>query len=913
MTIFKKAGTASVPDPSQRTFSGRLVHLLWVLVCVASFLLATLLIAGGVTTKILYDRTMAYLNNDVKPYANYSLEGQTLNQSSFIYAYDKAAGDYTELRQLSAVENRVWVEYNDIPQDIINATVAIEDKRFWEHDGVDWKRTIAASANMFIGGDTYGGSTITQQLIKNLTGKDEVTVRRKLNEIFTALDFEKHHEKWEILEWYLNVIYLGEGAYGVKSAASVYFGKELNELTLKECACLMGITNNPYMYDPYLHPVANEKRTQIILSEMLAQGKITKAEYEKAAAQELVLRNSSAQTNMTCTSCRYTDDEDVFETAVSEDEERYICPACGTDLGKAEHNYNYYSYFEDQVIRDVTKDLMAQYGYTESVASQMVTTGGFTIYSTLDKDVQAAVDSVYGDVDNIPDTYSEQQMQSGIVVIDNKTGDIVAMYGGVGEKTGSLTLNRATQTRRPTGSSIKPITVYGPALDAGLITPATAIEDSPAMQINGRDWPLNDTRTNAGWMVVNTALTRSVNTVAVKILMKLTPQKSYEFATQKLGLYNLVEREEANGRSFSDIDYAPLALGQLTYGVTVREMANAFATFPNAGVFREARTYTKVVDSNGKVILDNTQEKHQAMSAHAAWYLTYMLQNVVKSGTGTPANLKNAAAAGKTGTSSSNRDRWFSGYTPDYTASVWCGYDLPEEIKLKSSANPACVLWREVMNLLHTEGYRDFEEPTDEAIVWTTVCAQTGLLPGDDCEKTAKVRLFKSDVPTETCDYHDIIEVEVCHPTESSETCYLATDACREFHDLTHSLEFISLLASGKLELSSKTAPNLIEMMELSTVMMENEYGKRPTLEEQREAAIEEAELEECPVHTAAALEELKRLIEAAKNKPDEPQPTEPSSEPEPTETEPEPTEPNAIWKPELPAVLRRLLKKLFI
>lgn len=893
-----------VPDPSQRTPTGKLAHFLWVLLCVVSFVFATVLIAGGVTTALLYRKTVDFLENEVKPNANYSLEGQTLNQSSFIYAYDKESGDYVELRQLSAVENRVMANYTEIPQDLINAVVAIEDKRFWEHDGVDWKRTLGASANMFLGGDTFGGSTITQQLIKNLTGKDEVTVRRKLNEIFTALNFEEGHEKWEILEWYLNVIYLGEGAYGVKSAASVYFGKELNELTLKECACLAGITNNPYMYDPYLHPVANENRTQLILSEMLSQGKITKAEYTRASMQELVLKNSSDKTSMACSSCHYTDDDDEFE-AVSEDgTERYVCPACGADLGEVEHSYNYYTYFEDQVIRDVTRDLMDTYGYTESVASQMVTTGGFTIYSTIDLDVQAAVDSVYGDLNNIPGTYSEQQLQSGIVVIDNISGDIVAMYGGVGEKTGSLTLNRATQSRRPTGSSIKPITVYGPALEAGIITPATAFEDSPAMQVNGRDWPLNDSRSYAGWMVVNQALTKSINTVSVKILMKLTPQKSYEFATQKLGLHNLVEHEEKNGNTYSDIDYAPLALGQLTYGVTVREMTNAFAAFPNKGVYREARTYTKVVDSNGKVILDNTQETHQAMSEHAAWYLTDMLQNAVTSGTGTSAALKNAAAAGKTGTSSSNCDRWFSGYTPSYTAAVWCGYDLPEEVRLKSSANPACVLWKQVMTKLHeNKNYESFEEPKDEALVWTSVCAQTGLLPGDECEDTVKVRLFKSDVPEETCDYHDTVEVEVCCASANSAERALATDYCREFNEITHSMEFLSLLASGKLELSEALTPNLIEKLKLTVVLKEDENGNRPSKDEQVEAAIEEAELEECTVHTAAALEELKRQMKLAQEKPDEP--IEPSSESTEPSAETEPTETEGAWKPEVPDFFR--------
>ena len=246
------------PDPHQRTVTGRVLHLIWRVVSILLVVCLFLGIAGGVAAKRIYDKGMTYLDEDIKPNAHYDLDGVRLNQSSFILAKNPSTGEFEEIRQLLAVENRIWVNYEEIPQDIINATVAIEDKRFWEHDGVDWMRTLAASANMFIGGAQYGGSTLTQQLIKNLTGEKDVTVRRKLMEIFKALDFEEHYTKEEIITWYLNTIYLGEGAYGVKSAAHVYFGKELEELTTKECACIVGITNNPSRYDPYIYPENNE-------------------------------------------------------------------------------------------------------------------------------------------------------------------------------------------------------------------------------------------------------------------------------------------------------------------------------------------------------------------------------------------------------------------------------------------------------------------------------------------------------------------------------------------------------------------------------------------------------------------------------------------------------------------------------
>ena len=269
-----------------------------------------------------------------------SLDGFALDQTSVIYYYDDATGDYQELQQLYGKENRIWADYEEIPQDLIFACVAIEDKRFYEHHGVDWLRTLKASVNMFLGGNsTYGASTITQQLIKNLTQEDEVTVRRKILEIFRALEFEKKYSKDTILEWYLNRIYLGEGCYGVKSAAQVYFGKELSELTLAECASLIGITNNPSIYDPYLNPEKNKERQEIILSEMLEQGYIEQPEYEEAVAQQLVLKNTSGE----------QDDETESE---------------------------YYSYFIDQVIRDVTADLAEATGYTEETAELMIRTGG---------------------------------------------------------------------------------------------------------------------------------------------------------------------------------------------------------------------------------------------------------------------------------------------------------------------------------------------------------------------------------------------------------------------------------------------------------------------------------------------------------------------------------------------------------
>lgn len=871
-----------VKDPPQRTVSGSLVHFVWRLISIVLVLAGTIVLAGSVTAGVVYLKAKDYLETDIIPNAGFTLEDQRLNQTSFIYAYDKQAGDYVELQRLYAAENRVWAAYSDIPENMIYATVAIEDKRFFEHDGVDWRRTLAACANMFMGGDsTYGGSTLTQQLIKNLSNDKEVTVRRKLMEIFRALEFEKHYSKEEILEWYLNTVYFGEGAYGVRSAAQVYFGKSLEELTIKECACIVGITNNPSQNDPYLYPETNEKRTRTILHEMRSQGyldDLSEQEYQQLLDEKLVFGagEKEEQQNVSCPNCGYLGNVDSYAS----DGDYLTCPNCGEQFQYEAEKEDYYTYFEDQVVRDVIQDLMDEYGYTYDYASQVVTTGGFHIYATIDLDVQDVVDSVYENIENVPKTYSSQQMQSAIVVVDNESGDIVAMSGGVGEKQGSLTLNRATQSRLSPGSSIKPITVYGPALEYGVITPGSAYEDSAYMMLNGRQWPQNESRSYSGWMLVNDGLCQSLNTIAVKVLADLTPEKSYAFATEQMGFHNLVESEQINGQQFSDISLSPLGMGQLTHGITVREMANAYATFPNRGVFREARTYTKVVDSNGKVVLDNSQETHTAMSEHAAWYMTYMLRNAVLYGTGTPAQMSYTEVAGKTGTTSDNRDRWFAGYTANYTAVAWCGFDEPEEIHLVVNRNPALIMWKNVISVLQENlPYSKFTPPTDEQLVSVSICTHSGLRAGGAC--TAKtVQLFASDVPDEVCDGLDGENISVC---KTNGETYLAGDYCQEYYDLTHSEGFQALKNGAGQLLSEIFKPN-----DMDTLNVDDEDEGLTELPEP------------CPFHTASVIDALKAAIEAAGEKEPAPtEPTEPSSseptEPSSSETQPpQPTEPSS-------------------
>ena len=706
--------------------------------------IGTLILIGCTTGAILACFAATYIKTVIIPQDYVDASAYSMNLSSTIYYTDPSTGEAKELRTLHGEENRVKVDYEEIPEDLINALVAIEDQRFWKHQGVDWRRTGGAFLNMFLGmKDTYGGSTITQQLIKNMTQNDDVTVKRKILEIFRALEFERNYSKEEILEMYLNYIYLGESCYGVGTASLTYFGKPVSELSLAQCASLIGITNNPSRYDPYISDYTleqNKLRQEIILNEMLEQGYITQAEHDAAVAEELVFVGRGQGTTSTTV----------------------------------------YSYFEDQLIKDVIADLKAEYDLSDQMASQWVYNGGLSIYCTQDPEIQAKVDAVYEDLSNFNATSSTgAQLQSAITVIDNATGNVVAVAGGVGEKTGSLTLNRALSQRQP-GSAIKPLAVYAPALDLGVITPATVIDDSPYSfdGDGGSPWPVNSFGEYRGLTNVYTGLQNSVNTLAVKILGQYTsPQVAYDFLVNNLGFStdHLVVQEERNGTVFSDIGLAQLALGGLTDGVTTLEMASAYSAFPRGGLYIEPRTYTKVerVDPDTgavTVLLDNQAESHAAMKDSTAWYINTMLQNVIKNGTGTSARFEGSTMpiAGKTGTTTSRKDLYFVGYSAYYTAAVWSGFDQPERMS-SGLQQQSAVTWKKVMSAIH-EGLEDKSFPTPSAgTVTVPVCADSGLQATEACKHDARtgeggriinMTFVKGDEPTTFCEVHK--DVEIC-------------------------------------------------------------------------------------------------------------------------------------------------------
>ena len=618
--------------------------------------IGTILLIGVVTALIFVCIFAFYVKTCITPSLDIDLNDFTLNQSSIIY-YKDPNGDYQKLTTVKSSENRIWIDGDQIPQHMKDALVAIEDKRFYTHKGVDWFRTAHAALNMFTGGSTFGGSTITQQLIKNLTQQDDITVQRKLLEIFQALDLEKNYNKDEILEYYLNAVYFGEGCYGVQTAAQTYFGKDAKDLSVAEAASIVGITNLPTYYDPFYSVENNKERQENVLREMYKQGYLKKAEYEEAKNEELdfVRGENSPSTS------------------------------------------NVYSYYEEVVLSDVIGDLAKAKGISRNAASQLVHNAGYEIYACIDKDIQAKVDAIYTDPEKLPKTYgsTKSQLQSAIVIIDQATGEIKALRGGTGDKTINYGLNRATGTTRPPGSSIKPIAVYGPAVEYGLISPSTLVldKDEKHVQLTHTSWyPKNSPNSYDGIITITTALQKSKNTVAAQIVDKLTPSASLEFLRSRLGVTSLID---------SDADYAAMALGEPHYGITVREMAQAYTALANDGVFTYSRTYTMVKDRSGKIILDNQPQTIQAFSQNTARTMTYMLNNAATYGTGHESRLSNMPVAGKTGTTSANRDRWFCGYTPYYTCAVWTGYDTPETMAF--SGNPATQIWQKVMSAVHAD------------------------------------------------------------------------------------------------------------------------------------------------------------------------------------------------------------------
>ena len=769
-------------------------------ICAAATVLMIVLVCGVVFVGTLGD----YLQEDILPEAaDWSLDDYVLEETSFMYYVDED-GNIQQLQQIYTTVDRQWATLDEIPQALIDATVAIEDKRFYEHQGVDWITTVKACLNMFFGGDSqFGGSTITQQLIKNSTGEKSVTVQRKVMEIFRAQICERDYDKDVIMEQYLNRIYLGRGCWGVKSAAAEYFGKELQSLTPAECAALISITNNPSLFNPYSESVykykgeerdgagRNRYRQMNVLNEMLNQGFLTQAEYDEAVAQEMVFKSGISDDDKwtVCENeaCGYEGIRSEFTSQGGS----WFCPECGTQATVSiDASQHIYSWFVDAVLIDVATELAAQDDKvweeldipTQNLYLERIQKGGYHIYTTMDMKVQQALDSVYTDLSKIPTTRSQQQLQSAMVIIDNDTGDVVALSGGVGEKKDFLAYNKATQAKLQTGSSQKPLSVYAPAFEAGVISPATVIKDMP-VSYTGGPWPKNDNRRYNYARTVYSGIVSSVNAVSVRTLQLIGYEYGFSFAKYNFGQNSLTEDYPlANGQSLNDLGAAPLALGALTVGATVREMSAAYATFPNGGTYREPRLFTKVYNSDGELVIDNVQDSRTILSEKTANYMNYCLYNAATHGTGAAATMPGQNIAGKTGTTSSNRDRWFCGYTSHYTAAVWCGYNKPEQIYLTgNTANPAARLWRMVMMPVH-EGLPNEGLFNGNAFRSVGVCLDSGKLATAACksdvrgDRVSYANCYPEDIPSGTCSKHVSVEYCVTGGGVATEYCSMFAD-----------------------------------------------------------------------------------------------------------------------------------------
>ncbi|MBR6594177.1 MAG: transglycosylase domain-containing protein [Clostridia bacterium] len=758
--LAKKIAKMGAAYPMQVALYGIYKIITWAL-----NILLTCLLVGVIAGAVVVAAFVIYIKGNIDP--NFTgLENLQFESSlTTTISYVNEAGELVEMDSLVGTENRSWASYNEMPEDLVNAFIAIEDKRFWEHPGVDYRRTGNAIINFFSStGPDSGGSTITQQLIKNVSGDDQATIQRKVQEILRAINVTKAYSKQQVMEMYLNTIFLSQNSYGVKTAAMEYFGKELDELTVIECAALASIPKSPTKYDPVRNPHNNQERRDLVLKQMYEQGYITEEEFLDSYGAQLELNTES--------------EEDYTETV--------------------------HSYFVDALISQVREDLCAEFGYDTATANRLLYSGGLNIVTTVDPMVQASMEEVFTQTSHdylylAGDKVVGNQgviPQAAMVIMDPDNGNVLGIVGGRGEKKESG-FNRATQSRRQCGSSIKPLSLYTLAIEEGLITCGTAVDDVPTMK-NDKDkyWPTNTPNRFYGHIDVNFAVIKSLNTIPVALVNKLTPQKCFDFLQDTLGFYSIIESEEKGGYTYTDIALAPLALGGFTHGVTVLEVTQGYCMLANGGVTSDARMYTQIKSSNGVILIDNAPKHKVAVSETSAYSMTGMLMNVVTQtgATGTRVTVDekyDIEVAGKTGSTNDDRDRYFAAYTPDYVGAVWFGYDNNKSLT-GFTGNPALCLWDRVFDSIYgklksggVEYTKEFDVPT--GMVKVNYCAVSGKLPCESCYRDIyyyddSKGTFKGHAvmtgyfaigtqPTEKCDCH----IDVLYDKVTKAICF---DGC---------------------------------------------------------------------------------------------------------------------------------------
>ncbi len=648
--------------------------------------------------------------------ANMDLGELKLDYTSFIYVNDKN-GNPVEYQRLYSSQNRVWVSYDKIPKSMKDAMVAIEDKRFYDHQGVDWFSTFGAATKLFVkGGGSGGGSTLTQQLIKNITGESQVSLTRKVKEIFSAINLEKKYSKDQILEAYLNVVNYGSGCQGVQAAANLYFNKDISQCDIAECAAIAGITKSPSYYSPLISEKTRENnkiRQQTVIQAMYDQGKISKAEYDTAMAKSEHMVFSTKKS-----------DEAVDATPIQ-------------------------NWYIDAMFDDVVADLQTHYNCSKEEAESKMYHAGLKIYSAMDTSAQTIAENTMKDPSKFT---SDSKIQMGYFMMDY-SGRVLATVGSRGTKTGNRLFSNAIDAKRQPGSSIKPISSYLVAVETGKLNYSTLMNDEPVENYfpDGSAGPTNWYKKYNGLMTANHALEISSNAVAAQICKIVSPKACYNFLTDKLHFSNLNAKTDS-------VEVAAMAIGGLNGGVTVKEMTSAYQIFGNGGKYFKPYTYYYVKDHDGNVILDNRKEiGSQVISSSTSTILHKLMRNVIygPEGTGRNAAISGWNEYGKTGTTDFNKDSWFVGGTPYAVAGIWTGYSTPKTL---SNTTVAISVWKDIMKkYLSDKPKLNFNYDTD--VVQATFCKDSGKLAGPNCTHT-DVGWYKKGTFTEVCDG--------THPSSSS-------------------------------------------------------------------------------------------------------------------------------------------------
>lgn len=652
------------------------------------------------------------------------LNAMSLSYSSFVYVDDEE-GNATEYMTIHADENRVWAALNDIPAYMKTAQVAIEDHRFCEHSGVDWRSTLNAVFKLFSNTGGGGGSTLTQQLIKNITDQNDYSILRKVREIFTALNMEKKYSKQQILEAYLNVVNYGGQNEGVEAAAQAYFGKSIGECSLAECALIAGITQNPSQYNPLIFPDEAKTRAQTVLDRMweLSDGIDNGDDQEMYISAEmegqLVPITEEEYNQATAELAAMTFDGDQSQETESVEEQQ--------DTDK-------WNWYIDTLFEDIVDDLMEKYSYSREQAVSQIYNSGLEIHSVMDPQIQNDLEEMFVSGESMPE---DPDIQTGLFVMDPYTGRVIAVVGSRDERDGVRLWNNATDSKRQPGSSIKPLSAYSLGINNDVITYGSVLNDSPLPEYSqDGDWPQNVSRQYKGHMNVDDAIMISQNAPVAWLVDELTPEACFQWMTEKLHFTTLTEEDSHSP--------AAMALGGLTEGVTVREMTAAYCMFANGGYYYEPYTYTYVKDHDGNVILDNRDNVgEQVMSTEDATIMNKLLHlpiEAARSGIGVGTALYaldgiGVDVFGKTGTTDDAYDLYFVGGTPFCVAGLWNGYEYSAEL---TDSNTCKVTWRAVIEYLNENyDWSDKSWVLSDNVTQRLFCRSSGKLAGSNCYDTA--------------------------------------------------------------------------------------------------------------------------------------------------------------------------------